>query len=143
MPVVRKIALAALMALAIGAVPVAADPSADDRAGVQAAISAQIEAFARDDGPGAYAIAADPIRALFPSPDVFLTMVKRGYAPVYRPRTVVFGKIVDGDQGVEQEVLITDASGVDWIARYSLARDAEGRWRILGCRLERNDRDAA
>lgn len=131
------------LALLLAAAPALADPSAEDRAGAQAAISAQIAAFARDDGPAAYAIASDPIRALFPSPEAFMTMVRAGYAPVYRPRSVVFGPIEDGENGPVQEVLITDSAGVDWIARYELTRDPEGRWRILGCRLVRNDRDAA
>lgn len=120
-----------------------AEPSAQDRAAIQATISAQIDAFRRDDGPAAYAIAADPIRAMFPDVDTFLAMVKIGYAPVYRPRTVVFGPVTDGDAGPEQEVFLTDAQGVDWIAKYVLVRDAEGRWRIGGCRLVKNDRSSA
>jgi hypothetical protein len=38
--------------------------------------------------------------------------------------------------------LIADRQGVDWIASYDLARDAGARWRILGCRLKRDGRDA-
>jgi hypothetical protein len=133
---------AAAMSVAVAA-PVVAEPTAQDRAGVQATIAAQIEAFGRDDAPAAYAIAADPIRSLFPSPDAFMAMVKAGYAPVHRPRSVVFGPISDGREGPSQEVLVTDSAGVDWIARYDLVRDVEGRWRILGCRLERNERDKA
>lgn len=133
-----------LVALALlTTAPAFAQPSAEDRAGVRAAIESQIAAFGRDDGPAAYAIASDPIRELFPTPEAFMTMVRTGYAPVYRPRSVVFGPISDGDGGPQQEVLITDSGGMDWIARYQLARDAEGRWRILGCQLVRNDRDAA
>jgi hypothetical protein len=139
----NRLALAAMI-LAATVATGRADPSTEDRAGAQDAISGQISAFARDDGAGAYAYAADPIRALFPSPEQFMEMVRRAYAPVYRPRSVVFGPARDGAAGgLVQETLITDAGGVDWIARYTLSRDADGRWRIIGCRLERNERDAA
>lgn len=135
--------LAGLLLLALLS-PLAAAPSAEDRAGAQAAISGQIDAFSRDDGPAAYAFAADAIRAIFPSPDAFLDMVKHGYAPVYRPRTRVFGAAIEGeDGGLVKEVLITDAEGGDWVARYTLARDAEGRWRITGCQLVKSDRQSA
>lgn len=131
------------MLLAASGSAAAAEPSAEDRASAQSAISAQIEAFDRDDGPAAYALAADAIRALFPSPDAFMDMVKRAYAPVYRPKSVVFGPATDAGGGLTQEALITDQSGVDWIAQYTLARDAEGRWRITGCRLVKNERQSA
>ena len=142
MPItLKRLVLLALVVLS--ATPAAAEPTSEQRTGVRAAIEAQLAAFARDDGAAAYAIAADPIRRLFKTPEAFMSMVKSGYAPVYRPRSVVFGPIADGAAGPEQEVLITDSAGLDWIARYDMARDAEGRWRILGCRLVRNERDAA
>lgn len=135
----------AVLAVAAGLAcqPVRADPSPEDRQAVREVISAQIAAFGRDDGQAAYGFAAAGIQKMFPSPDAFMAMVRQAYAAVVRPRTMVFGRIEDGAAGVEQEVLITDGDGVDWVARYIMTRDADGRWRIQGCRLVRNERDSA
>lgn len=141
MGLIRIAAVATAVLLSIAQAQ--AEPSAEERAAIRAAISAQIEAFRRDDGQAAYAIASDPIRAMFPDVEKFLAMVKTGYAPVYRPRSVVFGPLSDGPGGPEQEVFVTDAQGVDWIAQYTLVRDADGRWRVNGCRLTKNERGSA
>ena len=63
-------------------------------------------------------------------------MVRNQYRPVYRHRSFVFGEGRDtGEASVVQSVAIQDEYGVDWTAEYSLARDADGQWRITGCRL--------
>ncbi|MEL6064832.1 MULTISPECIES: DUF4864 domain-containing protein [unclassified Methylobacterium] len=127
-------ALPALL-LVLGLVgPAAADDAA--RAAAQATITRQVEAFERDDAPAAYAQAAPAIRELFPNADLFIGMVRNQYRPVYRHRSFVFGEGRDiGADSVLQAVAIQDEYGVDWTAEYSLARDADGQWRITGCRL--------
>jgi hypothetical protein len=124
----------ALLFLLCAAGPAAADDGARDAA--RAAITRQVEAFGRDDAPAAYAQAAPAIRELFPNADLFIGMVRNQYRPVYRHRSFVFGAARDtADAGVIQSVAIQDEYGVDWTAEYSLARDADGQWRITGCRL--------
>ena len=114
--------------------------AADDgtRDAARAAISRQAEALGHDDAATAYAQAAPSIRGLFPTPDVFLGMVRNSYKPVYRHRTFVFGQLRDlGDGALSQDVAIQDEDGVDWTAVYSLERGEDGQWRISGCRLEK------
>lgn len=124
----------ALLFLLCVAGPAAADDAA--RAAARAAITRQVEAFGRDDAPAAYAQAAPAIRDLFPNADLFIGMVRNQYRPVYRHRSFVFGEGRDtGADSVVQSVAIQDEYGVDWTAEYSLARDADGQWRITGCRL--------
>lgn len=114
--------------------PAAADDAA--RVAARATITRQVEAFGRDDAPAAYAQAAPAIRDLFPNADLFIGMVRNQYRPVYRHRSFVFGEGRDtGADSVVQSVAIQDEYGVDWTAEYSLARDADGQWRITGCRL--------
>jgi len=126
--------LPALLLLFVLAGPAAADDAA--RAAAQATITRQVEAFGRDDAPTAYAQAAPAIRELFPNADLFIGMVRNQYRPVYRHRSFVFGEGRDtGEASVVQSVAIQDEYGVDWTAEYSLARDADGQWRITGCRL--------
>ncbi len=45
----------------------------------QRIISAQIDAFRADDGPSAYSYAAPLIHKAFPTSDVFMEMVRKGY----------------------------------------------------------------
>ena len=58
---------------------------------VRVLIEKQLDAFARDDAEGAYALAAPGIKAIFPDSDTFMEMVRNSYAPVYRHRSVEFG----------------------------------------------------
>lgn len=98
-------------------------------------IERQLDAFAHDDAAAAYALAAPGIKTIFTDPDVFLTMVRSGYAPVYRHRSVDFGEFeADGDNASEL-LTIVDDDNVVWKALYKLARQPDGQWLINGCLL--------
>lgn len=107
-----------------------------DRDAVRGTIERQIEAFRRDDGEAAYAFAAPGIRQLFPTVERFMSMVREGYRPVYRPRSVAFGATeATAEGGLRQSVEIRDGDGMDWVALYTLEKDADGAWKITGCVL--------
>ncbi len=61
-----------------------------DRTAIRAVIEAQIAAFRTDDGVTAFRFASPSIQRQFGDPVTFLTMVRTGYLPVYRPREVQF-----------------------------------------------------
>lgn len=113
---------------------------AEDRpaeiAAAQQIITDQLAAFARDDGAAAYAFAAPEIKAKFPTPEIFMMMVKKGYAPVYRPRSYDFtaGEIL-ANGVVRQEVDLLTAEGEAWTAEYMLQHQADGSFKIISCRL--------
>jgi hypothetical protein len=111
------------------------DISRADQSAFQAIISDQIAAFNADDGLRAYSHAAPVIKQLFPSPDIFMSMVKQGYQPVYRQKSFNFGEVRDDMGRPSQEVTIVDANGQTWTAIYSFERQANGTWKISGCRL--------
>jgi hypothetical protein len=131
--------------LAFGLLWPAFAPAADeaDRAGVRAVIARQLDAFARDDAAAAYAHAAPVIREAFPSEAVFMSMVRRGYAPVYRAKRHSFADLREVPGGLEQSVRIEDEAGEDWLAVYTLEKQPDGTWQISGCRLERVPSQAA
>jgi hypothetical protein len=113
----------------------AAPARADDIATAQSVISAQEQAFGRDDAAAAYSYAAPAIRERFPQPDVFMSMVRDTYTPVYRHKSFAFGEAqVDGDW-IAQRVHITDANGEMWEALYTLEREPDGSLKITGCTL--------
>ncbi len=124
-----------LAALLIGAAAPA--HAANDVATAQAIINSQVEAFGRDDAAKAYSYAAPAIQSLFPQPDIFLSMVQRSYAPVYRHKSFEFGEARAADGKVAQRVHILDANGEAWEALYTLEQQPDGSLKIVGCVLNK------
>ena len=115
----------------------AGDAAASDTQEFQRIIAAQIQAFRADDGPAAYSYAAPLIQKVFPTSDVFMDMVRKGYAPVYRPRSFAFGEVTsEMNNRPTQRVMIIDANGKAWIALYAFEKQPDGSWKIIGCSLE-------
>ena len=108
---------------------------ADDVATAQGVIRAQEQAFAHDDAAAAYSQAAPAIKEIFPAPDIFMSMVQKGYAPVYRHKSFEFGESKIEGSSVAQRVHIIDANGEAWEALYTLEQQADGSYKITGCSL--------
>jgi hypothetical protein len=126
-------ALILLVALLIGLASPAC--AADDVATAQGVIRSQVEAFGRDDAEAAYSYAAPAIQDMFPQADIFLSMVQRSYAPVYRHRSFEFGEAQVSDGQIAPQVHIIDAAGEAWEALYTLEREPDGSLKIIGCVL--------
>ncbi|ERF79919.1 DUF4864 domain-containing protein [Bradyrhizobium viridifuturi] len=109
--------------------------AADDVRAAQDVIRAQEQAFGRDDAAGAYSYAAPAIRQIFPQAEIFMSMVQRQYAPVYRHRSFEFGEAQSAGDRIAQRVHIVDADGEAWEALYTLERQADGSLKITGCSL--------
>ena len=122
-----------LLALLIGlAAPARA---ADDVAAAQGVIRSQVEAFSRDDAATAYSFAAPSIQSVFPQPEIFMSMVRGSYAPVYRHKSFEFGEARVSAGRIAQRVHIVDAEGVPWEALYTLELQPDGSVKISGCTL--------
>ena len=66
-------------------------------------------------------------------------MVKETYAPVYRHRSVQFGKQSrEGDQ-VEQGVVFVDAEICRLGRRLHVGSQSDGGWKITGCVIVRSE----
>jgi len=103
----------------------------------QNVIQSQIAAFLHDDAKAAYSLASPAIRGKFPTEAAFFDMVRKGYAPVYRPGNFAFGRSrVIGDT-VVQEVLISGPDGKDWTALYQLVKLPDGSYKINGVHIVR------
>ena len=111
---------------------------ADEAADYQQIIAEQLAAFLADDGGKAYSYAAPSIKAIFPSPEIFMAMVKKGYPQVYRPRSYTFADTGTDPAGrPTQDVTIIDGNGAVWTAVYTLERQPDGSWKIAGCAIVR------
>jgi hypothetical protein len=124
---------AVLLALAFAAasLPARADARSD---AIKNVIESQLNAFAADDGATAYSFAAPIVKGAFPNPDIFMSMVKRGYQPVYRNTKRIFGDAFqDGLGRPAMRVVLTGADGKRYEAIYSMEQQADGLWKIAGC----------
>lgn len=102
----------------------------------QRIIAAQISAFRADDGPTAYSFAAPVVRNIFPTPEIFMSMVKRGYPQVYRPQSFNFTEaLIDPLGRPAQKMLVVGPDGKTYEALYSMEKQPDGTWRISGCTL--------
>ena len=138
-PVMKIVgAVAVAMTLFIGTA------SAEDltAASSRAIVERQFDAFERDDGEAAYALAAPTIKEMFSDADHFMAMVRDHYAPVYRHRSVEFGDFAEvGDEATLKATLV-DNDNVVWTALYSFRRVPNGDWLISGCVLAKADGSA-
>jgi hypothetical protein len=130
--------------LALGAMAILASGPvlAQDAIGspdARALIERQLDAFAHDDAPAAYAEAAPGITAMFADPGTFMAMVRENYKPVYRHRSVDFGPARSEADTIEQAVTFVDQNDQVWKALYKLTRQPDGKWLISGCSLIMSD----
>jgi hypothetical protein len=126
----------ALVLLAVCLIGLAAPTRAgDDVAAAQAVIRSQAEAFSRDDAETAYSYAAPAIHDMFPQADIFMSMVQRSYAPVYRHKSFEFGEARASNGTIAQRVHIVDENGEAWEALYTLEQEPDGSVKIIGCVL--------
>ena len=109
--------------------------SADESA-FQAVISGQLEAFKKDDGQAAYSFAAPIVKGIFPSAEIFMGMVKRGYEPIYKNTKYVFGDLATDSLGrPAQHVIITATNGKRYEAVYAMQQQPDGSWKIAGVQM--------
>ncbi len=109
--------------------------SGADRAAIKSVIESQMAAFRSDDAARAFGYANPMIQGMFGTPERFMSMVREGYAPVYRPSNVLFGPLdfVNGEW--IQAVSLTGPDGQPALALYTMEKQADGSWLIAGCAL--------
>jgi hypothetical protein len=110
---------------------------APDQAAIRQVIQAQLDAFQRDDGAKAFSYATPMIQQRFGDSRNFMQMVKSGYTPVYRPRSVAYDKLVDTEYGPDQILRLIGPDGVAYAAHYLMQKQPDGSWMINGCYLTR------
>jgi hypothetical protein len=109
-----------------------------DRGAIRAVIEAQMAAFRADDGVAAFRFASPSIQRQFGTPADFLAMVRTGYLPVYRPREVRFGELLEDRPEPVQTVLLVGPGLEVVTALYVMEKQADGAWRIDGCVLRQS-----
>lgn len=131
----RLVFLAALV-LPVLTLQSTAQSSGDPQA-ITDVIRGQLDAFAADRPDEAYSYAAPMVQQIFPTVDQFMAMVKGGYQPVYRNTKRSFGPLsTDATGRPTMRVGLTTPDGKHYEATYTMEQQADGTWKIAGCRLE-------
>ena len=112
---------------------------AGDRQAIRSIIQSQLDAFQRDDGHEAFSYASPGIRQMFQTAEIFMAMVRGGYAAVYRPRAAEFLETLVKDGRTAQMMRFVGPDGVAVIAMYTMERQPDGTWRIGGVVLLRTE----
>ena len=127
----------ALLAMLLVTGPAAGEQAVSpaDATATQQVIDDQLKAFSSGDHARAYSHAAPSIKRVFPTVEQFIAMVRNGYDPVYAPGDYHFGRNVFLYGEVYQEVIVTDGTGRQWQAVYTLKQQEDGSWKITGVKL--------
>ena len=102
--------------------------------GIEATITAQIDAFLKDDFAEAFTYASPNIQGMFGSSDRFGQMVRNGYPMVWRPGDVQYLELREIAGALWQKVLIRDQQGGTHVLDYQMIETAEG-WKINGVQI--------
>lgn len=139
MTLLGRVFLILAMIAVLAAMPALAQPLSNlpstEKSAIRQVIESQIGAFRADDGERAFGYASPSIRGIFRTAENFMAMVRQGFQPVYRPRSVRFGDLVGADESLVQKVHVTGPDGKPALALYVMERQADGTWRINGCML--------
>jgi Domain of unknown function (DUF4864) len=102
---------------------------------IRAVVRAQIDALRAGDAAKAFGFAAPTTRAHYRSADAFLRMVERGYPPLLGARYDEFldGAVLGGT--VIQPLRLVQPDNTVLVALYTMQRQRDGQWRIVGCAL--------
>jgi len=103
---------------------------------VQEVIRDQLSAFQNQDFDRAFFHAGPTIKQIFQTTERFVGMVKNGYAPLYNPEYFAFSRSIEQGGSFYQEVLVTDQTGKQWQAVYTLKQQDDGSWKITGVKME-------
>lgn len=106
-----------------------------DRDAIRAVIQRQLQAFQADNAEEAFTFASPEIRAKFGTAKNFFQAVKTSYAAVYRPRSVMFEKLVIVRGIPTQEVILLAPDGELVKALYLMEKQPDRTWKINGCIL--------
>ena len=122
-----------ILAITFAAVPALAQDNPSANEAYKAIITHQLNAIAQDDAAAAYSEAAPNVQKIFPSPDIFINMVRGGYPAVYRNKQFSFGEAgIDSIGRPFQKVEILGMDGVRYEGIYFMERQPDGLWKISG-----------
>ena len=101
---------------------------------IQNIISDQILAFRKNDAEEAYSFASNFIKSKFPSPSVFMAMVKGSYPMIWNPQKFKFIEQRSHESNIIQRVVFTDEDDNLFFFDYLMIKSKDD-WTIHGVYL--------
>jgi hypothetical protein len=128
----------------LGALEKASLPAAVARTGlsglelkrIRSSIRGHIQALSEHDASGAYDRLTPAIQEFYGNSDAFLTYLTEQIKPLVNVKIFAFTSIEREAADAIQEVVLTSTKDREWIARFHLERQSDGRWAIMGCKVE-------
>ena len=110
-------------------------PTAAEWQSIQEIIAAQRAAIIAGDADKAFGYASPGIQQQFGDAASFLAMVDAAYSELESARYVEFlkGAVIDGI--IVQPLRLIGADNTVRVALYTMEKQADGKWRISGCRI--------
>lgn len=138
-----QIPLAALGAAADSASNSATAISKGDRTAIQSVITTQIKALQAEDMDAAFALSAPDVRRQFGNANAFADMIREDYEPLLKHYSRTFLEITVEEEEVIQPVRIVNRDGTVVLALFGMERQADGEWKVYGCRITQTELHAA
>lgn len=107
-----------------------------EQLGIRTAIRGQIKALAARDAKGAFSYLAPATKDYFSEPSAFLGTLMAQIRPLANVSDFAFSDIEREATDAIQNVVVADAQGRQWLARFTLERQSDGRWGIKMCKVE-------
>lgn len=104
--------------------------------GIRAAIRGQLVALAARDADKAFSYLAPGIQDFFAKPAAFLRKLTADLKPLANATGYAFADIEREATDAIQSVVLADGSGQEWLARFTMERQPDGRWGIKRCIVE-------
>ena len=145
LPGVRIVFSAVMIGLLVGVGTPAfagAGGAGSDLDQIRDVVARQLTALRRKRGEEAYRLASPEIQRQFPNLASFMGMVRASYGPLLGHRRFTFMDVQTTPTGFTQGVRLIDASGVPWIALYTVEKQPDGNWTISGCQIVRASAEA-
>jgi|APLow6443716910_1056828.scaffolds.fasta_scaffold12060_2 hypothetical protein len=100
---------------------------------IQSVVRGQLEALRAGDGARAFGYASPAVRARYGNAGAFMEMVRRGFLPLLTARYDEFldGAVIGGN--VVQPLRLIQPDNTVEVALYTMERQRDGQWRIVGC----------
>lgn len=104
--------------------------------GIRDAIRGQIAAVAARDATRAFSYLTPTIQDFFAGPSAFLKTLTADLKPLADATGFAFTGIEREATDAIQHVVLADGKGGEWVARFTLERQPDGRWGIKRCIVE-------
>lgn len=110
--------------------------SSIEQLGIRTSIRSHMQALSARDATGVYESLTPIVKDFYSNSKSFLDYLTTQLKPLANARNFAFASIEREATDAVQEVVLIGKEGREWIARFKLQRQPDGRWAIAQCLIE-------